>query len=134
MVNKVPGGHDPADLDGSAQRLQQSSEVPSGSSGPELEEMMVLLSLAVGVLARAVMVGGMMGSYSFSLVYNSNVWSHLSHDNGDNTSSTWAISDPVANAGLPGRAGWPDRGRGPRSSGCARRRRPTPPMTRRRSS
>jgi RHS repeat-associated protein len=44
-------------------------------------------------------VGGPMGSYSFSLVYNSNVWSHLQDPS---TSAVHAISDPVANAGL----GW----------------------------
>jgi RHS repeat-associated protein len=44
-------------------------------------------------------VGGPMGSYSFSLVYNSNVWSYLQDPN---TNAVHAISDPVANAGL----GW----------------------------
>jgi RHS repeat-associated protein len=47
-------------------------------------------------------VGGTMGSTSFSLVYNSNVWSHLDAVNADATTSVWAISDPAANAGL----GW----------------------------
>ena len=47
-------------------------------------------------------VGGLMGSYSFSLVYNSNVWSHVIVDLGGGSQNTLAISDPVANAGL----GW----------------------------
>jgi RHS repeat-associated protein len=47
-------------------------------------------------------VGGLMGSYSFSLVYNSNVWSHVIVDEGGGIEATDAISDPVANAGL----GW----------------------------
>jgi len=47
-------------------------------------------------------VGGPMGSYSFSLIYNSNVWSHVIVDEGGGIEDTLAISDPVANAGL----GW----------------------------
>jgi RHS repeat-associated protein len=47
-------------------------------------------------------VGGLMGSYSFSLVYNSNVWSHVIVGEGAGIDATDAISDPVANAGL----GW----------------------------
>jgi hypothetical protein len=47
-------------------------------------------------------VGGLMGSYSFSLVYNSNVWSHVIVGEGGGIEATDAISDPVANAGL----GW----------------------------
>lgn len=47
-------------------------------------------------------VGGLMGTYSFSLVYNSNVWSHVIVDEGAGIEDTLAISDPVANAGL----GW----------------------------
>lgn len=47
-------------------------------------------------------VGGLMGSYSFSLVYNSNVWKHVIVPEGGGIEATDAISDPVANAGL----GW----------------------------
>jgi RHS repeat-associated protein len=47
-------------------------------------------------------VGGLLGSYSFSLVYNSNVWSHDVVDEGGGIEATQAISDPLANAGL----GW----------------------------
>lgn len=47
-------------------------------------------------------VGGLMGSYSFSLMYNSNVWSHAIVGEGGGIDAPDAISDPVANAGL----GW----------------------------
>jgi RHS repeat-associated protein len=59
-------------------------------------------NLTIRIPFRSYPVGGLMGSYSFALAYNSNVWSHAEVDNGDGTTSTLAISDPVANAGL----GW----------------------------
>lgn len=53
-------------------------------------------------------VGGQMGAYSFSLVYNSNVWDHVGKDGPGcafgnmGATDTLAISDPYSNAGL----GW----------------------------
>lgn len=50
--------------------------------------------------------GGPMGSYSFTLTYNSNVWNHLSRSGfnggGQPTTSVYAVPDALANAGL----GW----------------------------
>jgi len=44
-------------------------------------------------LGQSFPVGGLMGSYSFSLVYNSNVWSHVVIDNGDSGSTSPADGD-----------------------------------------
>ncbi len=50
-------------------------------------------------------VGGTMGSYSFALTYNSNVFDHVSKAGlcaSNHVTSVYAITDPLANAGL----GW----------------------------
>jgi YD repeat-containing protein len=51
-------------------------------------------------------VGGQMGSYSFSLTYNGNVWNHVSRvgvsASGDSATSVYTVPNPFAEGGL----GW----------------------------
>src|ERR1051325_2662813 len=57
-------------------------------------------------IGKSYPVGGGMGSYSLSLVYNSNIWDHVSAggncQGNNNVTDTYAFASPIFNSGL----GW----------------------------